>query len=164
MLRMMVRKVRKLLTDLALCARTAWRCRGELNESAGEYAAAAVENTALCAEVRRRNPGRRIFWSHSTNHSGRAVPQYVAVWTVGPQVWQATSATLVFHGTRDALRMEISEGSLDDVVAKAERRQAVRATRGVCPECLQQSVVSKPVEQGGGEVCTTPGCGYWFCF
>jgi len=33
-----------------------------------------------------------------------------------------------------------------------------------CPKCHKNSVRAKGFEEGGGVECTTPGCGYWFCF
>jgi len=163
-MRLAAKMIRKFLADRALCYREARRCRGRASESAGVYALASVESTELCEEVRRRNPGRRIFWSFSTNHSGDAVPSHVAIWSIDSQICQTVTATLVFHGTRGVLRKRISGGHFDDVLERYERRQASGSKSGVCPECHRRSVVAKPLDQGGGEACTTPGCGYWFCF
>lgn len=32
-----------------------------------------------------------------------------------------------------------------------------------CPKCKKQSVRSKEMFEGGGVVCITPDCSYWFC-
>ena len=33
-----------------------------------------------------------------------------------------------------------------------------------CPECGKMSVRAKELWEGGGVVCITPKCGYWFCY
>lgn len=33
-----------------------------------------------------------------------------------------------------------------------------------CPDCGKMSVRAKELSEGGGVVCTTPGCKYWFCY
>jgi hypothetical protein len=33
-----------------------------------------------------------------------------------------------------------------------------------CPDCGKISVRAKELWEGGGVVCTTPGCDYWFCY
>jgi hypothetical protein len=33
-----------------------------------------------------------------------------------------------------------------------------------CPECYQKSVRAKEMFEGGGVVCITSGCRYWFCY
>ena len=33
-----------------------------------------------------------------------------------------------------------------------------------CPTCQKQSVRAKTMGEGGGVVCITEGCNYWFCY
>ena len=33
-----------------------------------------------------------------------------------------------------------------------------------CPKCRNKSVRTKEMHEGGGVVCVTKGCGYWFCY
>lgn len=33
-----------------------------------------------------------------------------------------------------------------------------------CPDCKENSVRAKELGEGGGIVCITEGCKYWFCY
>lgn len=33
-----------------------------------------------------------------------------------------------------------------------------------CPECLKATLRAKGIREGGGVVCRSPNCDYWFCY
>lgn len=60
----------------------------------------------------------------------------------------------------DGLSVEIDEYTYRTRHDGERLRDDVQQDLEDCPECKNRSVVSK----WSGVKCTTPGCGYWFCY
>ena len=76
------------------------------------YVRASLQASELVGEMRERYPGRRFFWSFSTNHVIDSNQEYVAVWEVR-RIDGAVSAIFIFHGTCNLMRQKMLDGGFD---------------------------------------------------
>ena len=102
----------KYLADLYRCFLLVWRYRRLRYGSVSGYAQASLQASELVGEMRKRYPGRRFFWSFSTNHVIDSNQKYVAVWEVR-RIDGAVSAIFIFHGPCNLIRQKMLEGGFD---------------------------------------------------
>jgi hypothetical protein len=105
----------RLLAELCRCLLLAWRWRHLRYGTVSAYARSALLACELVAEMRARYPGRRLFWSYSTNHVTDSSQEYVAVWEVSRR-GDSVLAEMVYHGPREILRGKVAEGYFDRVL------------------------------------------------
>jgi hypothetical protein len=107
----------KLIVDLWRCFLLIWKYRRFRHGRVSCQADVVYKASELVGEMRDRYPGRRLFWSFSTNHVIDSSQEYVAVWEVVPS-GKDVLAIMVFHGPCKTMRQLVLKGYFDSAFEK----------------------------------------------